>query len=198
MSEDSYIPGNPSVRDTAPPVVITGCSGSGKSSLLAELSRRGLRVLPEAGRQIVKEQGLIGGDAVPWENRAKFAELAATRAAHHYNMIPAGAGLVFSDRSVVDVISFFGRSGLETPPHLTAMLSHYRYHPRVLMSPPWREIFHGDAERKHSFEDGVAEYEWLLKAYAAQGYELVDLPKLSIAERADFAVRAVSGPPRER
>lgn len=175
-------------------VVITGCSGSGKSSLLAELARRGHRVLPEAGRQIVQEQMAAGGDGVPWENRAKFATLAADRAAHHYDALRdgqvddghEGGRLVFADRSVVDVVTFFARCGMEIPARLKALLTRYRYHPTVLMSPPWEEIFQTDAERRHGFAESVAEYEWLLGAYAAQGYEWIEIPKRPVPERAAF------------
>src|SRR5690349_20035932 len=37
-------------------VIISGCSGGGKSTLLADLARRGHAVREEAGRQVVKEQ----------------------------------------------------------------------------------------------------------------------------------------------
>ncbi len=43
-------------------VVLSGCSGGGKSTLLAELGRRGFRTFAEPGRQIVKEQTAIGGN----------------------------------------------------------------------------------------------------------------------------------------
>lgn len=43
-------------------IVLSGCSGGGKSSLLTELGRRGHTVVPEAGRQVVREQMLIGVD----------------------------------------------------------------------------------------------------------------------------------------
>ena len=203
MSETGYLPGNPAVRQSNPPTVITGCSGSGKSSLLEALARGGYRVLPEAGRQIVKEQLLIGGPALPWEDMARFAELAAYRAAHFYNAIPPDGAPSFSDRSVVDVISSFARHGRATPPHLAAMLDHYRYAERVFVSPPWKALFHRDAERRHGFEEAVAEYEWLLKAYAELGYTLCEIPRLPVEERADFvaeaagAAGALSRPPPE-
>jgi predicted ATPase len=38
-------------------VVISGCSGGGKSTLLAELARRGHAVVEEPGRRIVQRNG---------------------------------------------------------------------------------------------------------------------------------------------
>src|ERR1051326_3722781 len=60
-------------------VMITGCSGAGKSSLLAELARRGYRTFPEPGRQIFKEQTLIGGPALPARDGVLFGELCISR-----------------------------------------------------------------------------------------------------------------------
>jgi predicted ATPase len=46
-------------------VVISGCSGGGKSTLLAELGRRGHTVIEEPGRRIVIEEMNGGGSALP-------------------------------------------------------------------------------------------------------------------------------------
>jgi predicted ATPase len=64
-------------------VVLSGCSGAGKSSLLGELGRRGFPIYEELGRQVVKEQLYIGGDALPWGNVSQFVELTISRSIHH-------------------------------------------------------------------------------------------------------------------
>lgn len=46
-------------------VIISGCSGGGKSTLLDELKQRGYPVVPEAGRRIVQEEMQAGGQALP-------------------------------------------------------------------------------------------------------------------------------------
>jgi predicted ATPase len=69
-------------------VVLSGCSGAGKSSLLSELGRRGFPIYEEPGRQVVKEQLYIGGDALPWGNVSQFVELTISRSIHH--MVTAG------------------------------------------------------------------------------------------------------------
>ena len=47
-------------------VVISGCSGGGKSTLIAELSRRGFAVVSEPGRRIVAEELAGDGKSLPW------------------------------------------------------------------------------------------------------------------------------------
>ena len=82
LREDAY---DPSLverrRDNL--VVLSGCSGGGKSSLLSELARRGYAVVEESGRQIVREQTYLGGDIFPWTKPRKFVELCMALTAEH-------------------------------------------------------------------------------------------------------------------
>jgi predicted ATPase len=54
-------------------VVISGCSSGGKSTLLAELGRRGYATVEEPGRRIVRRELAGDGSALPWVNGAAFA-----------------------------------------------------------------------------------------------------------------------------
>ncbi len=101
--EDSY---DPSLVVPAADqlVIISGCSGGGKSTLLAELACQGHAVREEAGRQVVKEQIFIGGNALPWADAGKFVELTISRTMH--NMISAArtGRLTFFDRGIIDQV----------------------------------------------------------------------------------------------
>lgn len=175
-------------NDRGRAVVITGCSGGGKSTLLAELARRGHRVFPEPGRQIVKEQDWIGGDALPWTAPAKFSELVLSRGLHQRITAARAGGLAFFDRSVVEPLAGLERLGLPVPPHFGRAVEVCRYHETVFVAPPWPEIYRADAERRHGFDEAVAEYGPLTAAYARLGYRLVELPKTGVAARADFVL----------
>ena len=48
-----------------------------------------------------------------------------------------------------------------------------------------------DPERRHGFDDAVAEYERLSEGYRWLGYEVLTLPKTDIATRADFVFSAL-------
>ena len=62
-------------------VVISGCSGGGKSTLLIELGQRGYATVQEPGRRIVKEEMLGAGLALPWVNEIAFAQRAVVEIA---------------------------------------------------------------------------------------------------------------------
>lgn len=183
--EDTY---QPSLVETAADrlVIISGCSGGGKSTLIAELARRGHPVHEEAGRQVVKEQLYVGGDALPWADAGKFVELTISRTMH--NMISAArtGRLTFFDRGIVDQVAGCEQAGLPVPDYLREAARRFRCHRRVFLAPPWQEIFHNDVERRHSFGHAAASYGPLRAAYEGLGYRIVDLPKASVASRADF------------
>lgn len=184
MLEDEYIAADPRWSDKL--VVVSGCSGGGKSSLLSEMAARGYPVVPEPGRQVVKEQLSIGGDGLPWANIARFVELCVSRAMFYYNTArPIGKPALF-DRSILDNVAGLARLGLPVPEFLHEAVRRYRYSPRVFMIPPWKELFSRDPERRHSFEEAEAEYVALLAAYPAHAYEPTIVPRKSIGERADF------------
>jgi predicted ATPase len=189
MNEDEYVAQNPAFNGSDWMVVVSGCSGGGKSMLLAELALRGYAVFPEPGRQIVKEQLSIGGDGLPWQNLLKFAELCVSRALFFFNSArPTHRPAIF-DRSIVDNITGIERMGLAMPDHLRIVLQRYRYARRVFLIPPWKALFARDAKRRHSFEEAQAGYAGLLQSYPAYGYEVVLIPEGTPAERASFVER---------
>jgi predicted ATPase len=167
-------------------VVLSGCSGGGKSSLLAELHRRGHAVVEEPGRRIVREELESDGQALPWIDPAAFARRAVATALADLEAAKAKSSLVFFDRGLVDAAC-----ALEHVTGERASTVHggrLRYHPMVFLAPPWPEIFTADPERRHGFDEALAEYARLERTYPALGYELVILPKAGIAERADFVL----------
>ncbi|WP_182084086.1 AAA family ATPase [Aureimonas sp. ME7] len=168
-------------------VVLSGCSGGGKSTLLAELERRGFRTVPEPGRRIVEEELLGTGAALPWIDLAAFARRALEIAAADRTREVGGAGWVFFDRGLVDAaVALAYATGLPAP---DALAPYERYHARVFMTPPWPEIHVRDDARRHDLAEGRAEYDRLLIAYRALGYDVLILPKTSVGKRADFVLR---------
>ena len=170
-------------------VVLSGCSGGGKSSLLQELSRRGYRIFEEPGRQIIKEQNAIGGDAVPGKNIRAFAEICVSRSINRMIEAAGTDDFMFFDRGLVDVVSWYEYAKQAVPAHFESAAQQFRYRTKVFLVPPWPEIFENDAERKHSLAEALAQYEALPKTYARLGYTPVMVPKTSISERADFVLQ---------
>ena len=128
--EDTY---QPSLVETAADhlVIISGCSGGGKSTLLAELARRGHPVYEESGRQVVKEQLYIGGDALPWADAGRFIELTISRTMHNMILAARTGRLTFFDRGIFDQIAGGEQTGLPVPEQLREASRRFRCHRSV-------------------------------------------------------------------
>lgn len=100
-----------------------------------------------------------------------------------------GSGPVF-DRGLIDAAAALQH--LTGEPELERLGRGRRYHRRVFLTPPWPEIYVVDPERRHGFEEAVAEYDRLTVAYRSLGYETTILPQVSVAERADLVLKALS------
>lgn len=167
-------------------IVLSGCSGGGKSTLLEELRQRGHAVVEEPRRRIVQEELASGGQALPWLDLRAFARRAMATALADRETMRDYSGLVFFDRGLVDAASALEVSGGE--PVQAGPAVEHRYDRRVFLTPPWPEIYSGDAERRHGLDAALEEYDRLEKLYPAFGYETIVLPKVSVAERADFVL----------
>ena len=77
-------------------VLISGCSGGGKSTLLAELARRGFATVEEPGRRIVREERERDGTGLPWIDLPTFARRAIEMAEADYASAAELPGPVFS------------------------------------------------------------------------------------------------------
>lgn len=171
--------------------VISGCSGSGKSTLLEALKAHGETVVAEAGRRVVKEQRRLGLDGLPWINNQRFVELCVAKGIADFDAHRASEHRVFFDRSLIEFAKVEA-FGLSMPGTLVDALTSKRYAPLVFMSAPWKALFHTDEERRHSFEDAVAEYEVLVPTYQSYGYEVVFLPQVAVEERVFFVLSTLS------
>jgi predicted ATPase len=160
-------------------ILISGCSGGGKSTFLAALGARGHHVVTEPGRRVVEAELASGGHALPWTDMDAFLRRTLDLAMADHEAARALEGPVFFDRGVVD-----------------ALAGRYRYAGTVFLAPPWPEIFMTDAARRHELTEAEAEYDRLLTACPALGYRIVLLPKAPVEARADFLLSTLrdSGP----
>ncbi|MDR2987491.1 MAG: AAA family ATPase [Nocardiopsaceae bacterium] len=171
--------------------IITGGPGTGKTSLIAELRRRGFGGTVEAGRAIIIDQNLIGGHALQGADAALFAELMLAWEMRSYRMAeldPAPA--IFFDRGIPELTGYYRMLGIPVPAHVRAAASVFRYRPKVFLAPAWRAIYTTDSERTQDFADAIAGSEGARVAYKASGYHVIRLPLASVEERADFVLES--------
>lgn len=169
--------------------VLTGGPGAGKTTLIQALAKSGYATTVESARVIIQDQVAIGGRALPWLNRALFAELMLSWDMRSYRMAQETTGPVFFDRGLIDVLGYLRLIGAAIPGYMEAAAKKFRYNPCVFAAPPWREIFHQDQERKQHFEEALKTYE-VMSIYKEFGYELIEVPRAPVEDRVRFVLKA--------
>jgi predicted ATPase len=168
--------------------VITGAPGAGKTALLRELEQRGYRCVEEVARQIIQEQVRDRGDALPWANTARYADLMLSRSIESYLAHTPAAEITFVDRGIPDYFGYARLIGLVDADKMKLACDRHRYNGRAFLAPAWREIYHTDNERKQTFEEAVAVQHMCAAIYEECGYECIELPKVDVQERAAFVL----------
>lgn len=162
-------------------VMLSGCSGGGKSTLIEELARRGYAVVREPGRRIIANVRAGKPGALPWDDPAGFARHAlAMSIADHEN----ARGLTFFDRGVVDAAVALRATAGESA---AAEVARYRYD-HLFLVPPWPDIYENDADRRHGLDRALINHDRDAAAYHAAGYDAVILPRDTVAARADVVL----------
>ena len=72
---------------------------------------------------------------------------------------------------------------------LNATLTKYPFHRSVFILPPWEAIYANDAERDQTYAEAVGVYEKLLRWYRSCGYDVHEVPRLPVTQRARHVLR---------
>lgn len=168
--------------------VITGGPGVGKTTLLNALAADGVAIVAEVARAIIKEQLTIGGDALPWKDKARYTGLMLVASIRDYKRVVERQpkGIHFFDRSVLDAVCYAEMTGYSISPSLMKEALACRYHPAIFILPPWRKIYETDTERKQTWEEARYTYRQLKIVYQRYGYEIIDVPRGNLEKRKKF------------
>ena len=101
-------------------------------------------------------------------------------------------GAVFFDRGIPDVICYMTMEHMPIPEALNRLAYESRYHQKVFILPPWKEIYETDQERKQSWEEACFTFGKMKETYLTYGYELIEVPKGSPESRVRFVLKAIA------
>ncbi len=166
--------------------VITGTVGVGKTSLTEELGNESeYFATSELAAGLIREQIRVGGRLIPWLNRRAFEVELLRRRIRQYEEAPKGS-LSFFDRAIPEAIPFF-RSEFKSAPEVFLEASQkYRYNDVVFFLPPWEKIYENSPTRPQKFSEALHLSKLLWEAYEELGYEMVEVPKVSVRGRVEF------------
>src|SRR3546814_4416858 len=112
--------------------------------------------MPEAGRAIIRDQVAIGGAALPWADRAAFAELMLGWKLRSWHEAHDRAWPVICVRRVPDVAGYLRLCGLPVPAHVSQAADLFRYQPRGFITPLARDI-RGRCGKKTGFRGSAGD-----------------------------------------
>lgn len=171
--------------------VLTGGPAVGKTTLLKEMQKRGYKIVPEIARGLIKEQQKNNGNALPWKNKNLYKEIMFDRSVNSFEYIDKKVNHqipVFFDRGFLDTICYARLIQSEISELMKTYAENWRYNKNVFILPPWQEIYETDNERKQDWNEAVLTFKIMSETYKSYGYNVVELPKKPVYERADFVL----------
>jgi predicted ATPase len=170
--------------------IVSGAPGSGKTAVLGALGP-GFHLFAEPAREILAEARSSGDTATHDRDWELFVSQLLRRSIEKHAAALSLEGPIVFDRGVPDCVAYAVALDVDPGPSRAAADA-YRYHPEVLILPPWEDIYTKDDERTMSFADTIPFHEALVDAYADAGYRLREVPRVSPEQRAAFVREFVS------
>lgn len=169
--------------------VFTGGPGAGKSTLLNALSAHGLPHIDETARGIIKErlERKLSSRPAPAEFARQIFEIDHGK----YLKNIAHTDILLFDRSFLDSAWMLKEADDAYFKEIQHVLDVHRFNKKVFIAPAWREIYQNDAERDQTFSEAEQVYKKLSDWYTANDYVVIDLPKVSVAERVKFVMEKI-------
>jgi len=163
-----------------PRFVVTGGLGVGKTSVITRLGQS-VKTVPEPARELIAEHRSATGEKTLDDAPEVFVNRLIARSVEKYRSVSDGQVAVF-DRGLPDCVAYAAVNGIDTRPAMEVSAAN-PYESPVFVAPPWRDIYINDDMRKATFAQAEAFYSEVIAAYDRLGYELIELPKVSVEDR---------------
>lgn len=182
---------NESQENTSIRIVIAGGPGFGKTSVVNGLENLGYKVFHEISRHVLDEEKAKDSDILPWKNHKAFNEALFNARVEQFKQGENINGVSFYDRGLPDSIGYCIANDEEIPSSFMEDAQKYRYFTKVFITPFWADIYKKDAQRWEEIDFAKKVNDSIEEAYRRCGYEVIELPKVSIGERITFILKEV-------
>jgi len=172
-------------------ILLIGSPGSGKTTILSELGKRGYTCFQEVSREIILEAQKRGIKQLFLTNPDEFNQkLLSGRIAQFNACTNLEDSFIFIDRGLPDIIAYNEYISVESSPEALSASKKFIYD-FVFMFPAWKKIFKNDNERYESFEEAIKIQENLKNTYTNLGYEVCEVPTGDVSDRANYILNVV-------
>ncbi|MGB0895712.1 MAG: AAA family ATPase [Flavobacteriaceae bacterium] len=171
-------------------ILLIGSPGSGKTTVLSELEKRGYVCFQEVSREIILEAQQRGIEQLFLSNPDEFNQKLLSGRIAQFEACTQHQEFVFIDRGLPDIIAYNNYINVPSEPKVIKASTELVYD-FVFLFPAWKKIFKNDNERYESFEEALKIQDNLKDTYATYGYEICEVPIGDISERANYILNVV-------
>lgn len=172
--------------------MVTGGPGTGKSSIIDELIKRGFTCFNEFSRQVTLEAQKKGIEQLFLTDPFSFSKRIIEGRQKQYEQAEySNQELVFLDRGVHDVLAYMDFKGDVYPKYFNDICKSCAYD-FVFILKPWESIYTSDNERYENFEQATLIHDHLLRTYKRYFYDLLDVPFDTVENRANHILRTIN------
>ena len=172
-------------------IVLTGGPGTGKSTIIEELTRRNFTCMPEISRQVTLKAQSKGINQLFLADPIYFSELLLKGRLEQFKMAEELSDTpIFFDRGLPDISAYLDFLGIDSPKPIANMIEANPY-AMVFILPPWQAIYTDDNQRYEEYSQAERIHQFLLKTYNKLGYDLLEVPRDTVASRVDFILKYI-------
>lgn len=165
-------------------IVLIGAPGTGKTSVIESLVKKGHYCFPEISREVTLEARKEGIEQLFLHDPVLFSSKLIEGRLKQYQQA-ASKALTFFDRGLPDVVAYHHYLGTEYPEYFNQVCQENPYD-SVFVLPPWEAIHTSDTVRYETFEQAKKIHDCLMKAYTHYSMSPVVVPLGSVEERVEF------------
>lgn len=180
-------------------VVITGAPGTGKTSIVNGLEKKGFHCFHEIIRDMTSQakkegnpENMVSNPLVFVEDALQFnKDLLYGRANHFNESLKSKVSMNIFDRGIPDVLAYMDFFDQEYGQEFISVCEAHKYD-AIFIAPPWKEIYTSDNERLESFDEAQELHDALMNTYTQFGYNPIIIPKKPIVERVSFVLETLN------
>ena len=158
-------------------IIISGPPGSGKTTIINELNKRGYLCVEEINPSYIIDDNIKN-------DRFLLSDFLFTNRQKQY--LKAEDKLTFYDRSMIDVIAYLIYWKIPYPKKWDGVIKDLQYFNNIFYTPCWKNIYTKNNYRNENFEESLRIEKVLKKTYLNFNYNIIEIPKLDIIKRVDF------------
>jgi predicted ATPase len=161
--------------------LLTGGPGSGKTTLILELSKKGFYALGESSEYIIRRELPKQNPTLPWTDLSGFQELVLRNQKQWEEEIPKEVEKAVMDRGIPDNLAYCRHGGIKPPAELEKEKLRGRYD-KVFIIEPLKHL-ENTAVRREGNEEARRIHETIRQVYTELGYNPISIPDCGIENR---------------